>query len=495
MKIINKKHFICWGFSLFLIAKFCLVFIPTLSLSSPRLGDDSLVYLWKGELAVNQKLNYSKAITYIKEQRFISDDSDSLIKWERSNTAQRTIGTGTEYLVHQFVAGAIKAINPKSVIAFSLTEIFGILLMLFGICTFSRALTDNPTTGFLLTVLATAVFPNQGINNFIPSTYALSFAFFLWGYIIQNREKVNHRIYLALTSLICLTHPIGKIYIFLAPIILLIYKPAFLKNKFVILSFISIFSACLPTLISYLFSDIQHPPSEIMGGISITSYSLFYNLDGSLSVIKDFAKKNILLTLLLLFAAWNHKRFSSQEIKLITLFWGTILLSQFHYLPGYPAELFSRLLLIAVLVTCSFSIKYLIHESRINASFKKILNGTAFALIIYSWFYWFNNYIPYTLNQRDEVINEIFLREKFEKIDTSKILLFAETTYSLPISLINGGYKFGVIAYPMLGKSSKEYIERYKPSFIIMPIDKGLNSLSKTNNKSFELRSSSINMR
>ncbi|MDP2788061.1 MAG: hypothetical protein Q8O79_08315, partial [Pseudomonadota bacterium] len=215
MRLLSGKALLFLGLLVFLLAKLYLIVPTTAALAVPRLGDDSLVYLWKGQLALTENADSLPALRDVAMQRQLQDGADQELRWMRSNVAQRTLGTMTPS--YNLIAASALALIPDLRWAFAMTELVGLALMAVGMGWFLFELVGPAVAGVALFPMAFAILPNQGLYSFIPGTMALSCSLILWAYLWRSGRHARSWIVAAAALWILGLHPIAKIYILLTP--------------------------------------------------------------------------------------------------------------------------------------------------------------------------------------------------------------------------------------------------------------------------------------
>ncbi len=483
----QKSRWLFWfGLLVFLIAKLYLIIPTTAALSTPRQGDDSLVYLWKGHLAFSS--GHGQALRDIEMQRQLPAPMTDETTWMRSNVAQRTMGHITP-TYNILPVTALKLI-PDLRWAYAATELAGLILMTIGFGWFLFEIAGPAVAGLAMIPLAFAILPNQGIHSFIPSTIALSCSLMLWSYLWRRGEDARMVWVAAFALLIVGLHPIAKVYLALTPALFWVRlrsKDAWRSSAMLHLLVALALAWAVISLVPILVPQLSRPPSAIMGGVDFSG-GFIQNFHTAVDLLtSDFLRENILWLTFICIGALLAPR--------VCLAWPlgwllagglvALLASLFFWLPSYPAELFSRLWVLMYLLGAAFGARFLLSrmEQKKMASYLSVFT----ILAVLSLIWWVVKYVPSSMNQRNEILEEAVLRQEFSNIPDGNTLLYADTYIGLQASLLLGGDRLGAIAYPMLKGTSDlpRLIERLRPVVAIAPSDTRLNSLAEARSRSY----------
>ncbi|MFZ6016092.1 MAG: hypothetical protein ACOYU0_00450 [Nitrospirota bacterium] len=495
--MLNSHRLFYIGIVIFILAKLYLVIMSTAALNTTRLGDDSLVYLWKGAL---NSFGYEKSLPALKDilaQRCLNDNPSEKIELSRWNTALRTTGTITP--VYDFITRISLSTGLSMKWAFALTEVSGIIAMAAGFSAFLYMVVGPAAAGLGLGLLAFAILPNQGIYAFIPSTFALSLSMLLWAYLIKTKYDARLLFVFIASVFISGIHPIAKVYllmgIFIHAISFGTIKQVLIGRNILLYGGIGC-AILIQSIIPLIFPNLEVPPSELLGKVaSLDGFRL--NLSAILPLIRDpFIRKNLLLVALFLIALlfYMEKIFSSNLILITLLIIIMMAISLFHYLPGYPAELFTRLMVPFAVIVAGIGSKFVLLQMK-SSKYKRIKLLSLIIGYITTMVLWVGSYVFHVMNWRTEVIRDEPLKSQHQRLSENTNILYVETDIALQASLLQGGYKFGVVAYPMIKNTiSLDYIlNKKKPEVMVMPNFRSLNSLSTNRIKNFKLRRHGFN--
>lgn len=478
------------GMAVFLLAKLYLVILTTSALAIPRLGDDSLVYLWNGKLVYTERADQITGLRDIAEQYHLQDGAAN-IDWMRSNVAQRTLPSNM-IPTYSLLTRTALSITEDLRWAFAITELVGIGIMAAGMAWLLFEIAGSAAAGIALFAMAFAILPNQGIYSFIPSTFALSCSLILWAYIWRRREHAS-AIGAGLVALAILgLHPIAKLYVAITPALYWLRLGQWSAWRAPALWRITLacgLSISLALLLPLLFPSLRPPPSNIMGGLNVLDGALS-NLDAVMGLAWDpVVKYNLPWTFMLagailfaprFFLTWPFGALTAGLVALLGV-------SLLFWLPGYPGELFSRIWVLFVLLTSAIGARFMLDQWARPGLRQKVFKWLFVALMVLSALVWVFKYVPTVMNWRTEVVDEPLVAAELKSFPEGATLLYAETNVALQASLLLGGDRMGAIAYPMLAgnPSLDALIQQRKPAAIVLPPEPKLNSLAQARYKWF----------
>ena len=417
MNKINDKKIFIFGILIFFFAKLYLIIPVTVSINTPRTGDDALVYLWKGHMMLSEKPQEIISIKDVGMQSAPSKDGDKELNWMRSNIAVRVLGN--IYPTYSILSGTALKIFPDLTWAYALTELVGLILMTIGLSWFFFEVTGPAIAGFSLIPLSFAILPGQGIASFIPSNITLSCFLILWAYLWKKKEKINLIITGFFILLILGMHPIAKIYLVLTPILYWICLKDLkdLRNFQTLLLLLTVLIATLPILILPKIFPFLIPVSTALSGSINFTDSFFYNSNEAFKQINIlFLAHNILWVFLLAGGAiiLPKKVFMFPLNYFIPGAIACLIMSLFFTLPGFPAELFKRLWVLFFLIGALVGGRFLYtSKNKIIDNCKFLISGI-FILISIAW--WTIKYIPEVMNTRNEILISSVLRKNISLI-------------------------------------------------------------------------------
>lgn len=481
------------GMAVFLLAKLYLVILTTSALAIPRLGDDSLVYLWNGKLVYAERADLIPALRDIAEQ-FDLQDGAANTDWMRSNVAQRTLPSNMTPS-HSLLTRAALLITEDLRWAFATTELVGIGLMAAGMAWLLFEIAGSAAAGIALLLMAFAILPNQGIYSFIPSTFALSCSLILWAYLWRRHRRAS-AIGTGLAALAILgLHPIAKLYVAITPALYWLRLGQWSAWRGPALWRITLacgLSISLALILPLLFPSLRPPPSNIMGRLNVLDGAL-NNLDAVMGLAWDpVVKYNLPWIFMLagailfaprLFLTWPFGALTAGLVALLGV-------SLLFWLPGYPGELFSRIWVLFVLLTSAIGARFMLDQWARPGLRQRLFKWLFVALMVLSALAWVFKYVPSVMNWRTEVIDEPLVAAELKSFPDEATLLYAETNIALQASLLLGADRLGAIAYPMLAgtPSLDALIKQRNPAAIVLPSEPKLNSLAQARYKWFKKR-------
>jgi len=499
MRPARARHLFAAGLLVFLAAKLYLVLLPATALATPRLGDDAMAYLWKGERATLRDADSRPALQDIRNQRFLNDHPSEEVAWMRSDVAHRTLGTLTasyDYLA----AGALAAV-PDLRWAFAFTEVAGVLAMTAGMGWFLFELCGAAVAGLAMMLMAFAVLPGQGVYAFIPGTMSLSCGLLLWAYLWRKGADSSAWVVLVAALPLLGIHPIAKIYVAVVPAILWLRLGHLADWRTLVLWRVSLACAAAlgaSLLLPMLLPALQPPPSAIMGEIDLHR-GIDYNLSAVLPLLVDpMLRKNLLWALLLAGGLVLAPRASfPRPLALMLTGTATLLAASLVYFqPLNAGQLFIRVWVLFVLLGAAAGAGFVVHllsRGRLRRRFA--LTVTVGGILI-SAALWVLDYVPHTTNWRNEVLEEMPIRTRLAAFPADATLLYADTYVALQAALLLDGYRLGALAYPMLAgtPSLHRLVSERKPAAIVTPGFTSLNSLATQHAKNFVHRRQGLYM-
>lgn len=480
------------GVLVFLFAKLYLVLVPTMVLDTPRLGDDSLVYLWKG---LYSNLGYDNALPALQDIRSAHDAKNGAspeLDTERVAIFRRVIGTQTP--LYNLLTGAAFALGLDLKWTFAATEIVGVLAMTAGFAAFLRVLFGASAAGVGALLLAFAILPNQGIYSFIPSTFALSLALALWAYLLKARGNASPAIVIVASLIILGIHPVGMVYVAMAIAVHAIglgsWPGVFQRRNLALYGSMTL-AALIALSLQKIVPILVQPSLESLGNAGPHG-GVKENLEAAWSLTKDpLTRKNLLLIgLFILGSVSFRKEIFDARVRLVFLMLcGMLGISVFHVLYGYPAELFSRLLVPFVVVAAGVGGKALCQAFQSGRLRKSALAGFSVGMVM-SALLWAGSYVFQTINWRTEVIHDNLVAWNLNQLPEGSNILYGETRIALQALLPLGGYRFGAVVYPMIGDGAglDRLVDERRPPVIVVPNYGALNSIAMERAKSFEPR-------
>ena len=485
----QKKLIFQLGVGLFFLTRFYLLLITTLYSGIPRLGDDALVYLW------HSKLPYLEApvkIPALKSTILEQSTAVDLVSIDQvPPIAVRTVG-GMNF-ISDFVNSNFHHFGLDLKWTFFLSELLGLGLMSVAFALFLRELFGEHAAGIGMGLLAFAIFPNQGIYSYIPSTLALSSAILLWVYILNRQANASIFIVGLIAFVVSLLHPIGRIYALLSiPLYFLNQEPKIIfKNAKVWLLVAAVVGAVFTGIglkaymTTYMLPSLSGPP----GGFKIIVIGgIVENIKSALTCLWDpWLRKNPLLVVLFFLGLIYSKKvlINAQKYLLVC---STIILagSLLHYLPAYPAELFSRLLVPFSILASGVAGSFLYWQWNVNR-FKNVIRVFVICCFIVTGSMFLLNYGFSKINERPEHVDErVFQKLLTSFPDNTRLYYFNSITLFQEALLLGGGRLSSIHdEYMQLLSVRQKIFKDMPPDYFLALYPDNLNSISAGKLKSF----------
>jgi hypothetical protein len=481
MKTLGWSRLFIFGVLVFFFARTYLIIAPASALQTTRLGDDSLSYLWSAKSNFVTNTPKTAALNDILMQRYLKDQPDQKLRWERSNTAQRTMGMITPS--YSIVAAVVLKSVADLRWSFAILEMLCLILMTFGMAWFLHEVIGTREAGLAMLLMAFSVWPNQGIYAFIPGTCALSSALCLWAYLWKNGLRAKWWIVVLLSIWIAGFHPIGKMYLAFSPILLFIRSGITARG-----GYWKIVAACsagvlVITVLPVLFPAMAPPPSEIMGGIGESAQLMSSVVHVAGWLYDPLIRNNYILVALFLGGLIFAPR-TTMAGTFGRLFLGVSIMllgSLLHWLPGYPAELFSRILVLFGVFAAAAGAKFFFNIYDEHTRIRRAVQILCWVAFLSTVIKWVCSYVPHTMNWRDEILYEDRFIRQLKMFEPGSTLVYADTLYALQTSLLLGGGDRGALVYPMLkGSPALDVLmNQRQPDALIVPGETALNSLAR----------------
>lgn len=472
--------------TLFFAVKVLWILIPTMSMGVPRLGDDSLVYLWSAKTSFDHNQVNQQGVKDIVAIRNSSDSINEEADHLRARVTMRTSGISPSPLY--FALGFILKSGISLKASFAIMEVSISLLLGFGLAYFLLGFVGVSGASFAFGLLIFSIFPNQGIHYLIPSVCDLAI------FLILLRVIFSEGFYFykfLLGFLLLLIHPIGQVYLLFS--IALLFSQQLVKGKFSRDGFNSIallvFCAILFKLITPMIGAIQ-PPTSGMGGINLSQFVT--NFSGFVQLLSVFGTTQPVMTFFsslgCLIILFNLRR----NVDL-SLMWGGFLILLFASLlfdlPGYPAELASRILVPFVILCLGISGKWIFEKLKSKKSTIFIIIAFAVIVLFTQLPYFLKNFFT-NLNGRYQILNENILEEDLKKIPIDSKIIWLDSDTQMMTGFLKDASLFNTVPYSMVAKTKilHNMMAESKNLFFILPYPESLNGLSSIRSKSIEPR-------
>ncbi len=476
------------GVLFFLFWKLFWVVLPVPYMGMPRLGDDSFVYLWKGQ---GSKVSASPAIGDIRDLSRLVQLKGS---YSHDRVFMRTVAPQLSFF--DLVVRFISSLGLDFKWSFAVVEILVVICLTCGLAYFLRALFGERTSGFALALLAVAFLPHQGLHYLIPAVLCLSLAFGLWGMLASNGSQIG------IFLMACLTigvHPIGLLFVCLAVLLAFVFGIDTGKSP------IQALKAAIPliglvviwSLLPFFFPDSLQTSTGF--GTTVGLKAVRLNSGELGRILTSFARNNPFLLLATLgggLFCWPH--LDRKALFLTALIILLLLVSPLHYVPGVPGTLFAKIFVILVTLFAGIG-GTLLSEwfTKGTAKWKFI---TALALV--------SGHLVYGLAMtkremfknifmRPDVLSRTALEKELKTLPDNATILYLESDIALMASLLAGGASFGALPYQLITDSTarNEILKSRLPKYLATIPPRELNSLDFLRIRKFEKRRHGVPMR
>ncbi len=487
-----KNLFLTISIFSFLIGKGLPALVHPFFSESPRLSDDSLVYLWQGKQVAQAFERKSQAFLDIKNQFDLSqhDKPTDDTRWTRARIAGRALVPW--YPTYGILMSAIEKLNLGFAWSYALSELVVLLVLTFSIFCFGITYVGKTATSLTFLTLSFAIFPIQGLHYLIPSVLSMSLGLFFWSRILPKLSLRSPGVWLYLFIWTGI-HFIAKAYLLIG-----LTTEAFSESapwtKKLSRSLAFFVPAIFWILIFKFVPRFQIPnDSMLVGNASLSTAGVLGNLIAIWQVIKT-SFTNIPGLWLMPLLAFSFKKLNRSHQILIALLAFVLSISIVYVVPRYPAEVFAR-------IWCPFCIIVLLGANKVleqfpissKLPFRKIFIAANIGLAIYPVTNWLN-YNTDNLNERRVLLSQKEISQQITNIKSSSVVLYLEADTTMMSSLLAGAKNLQTLVWPMLkGTSSEELIFAQRPSLIMAPMPEHLNFYYKHNYRRLSERKYAFN--
>lgn len=479
-KILGKFSVFHFGLAIFFGTKVIFILFQTLILAGPRLGDDSLVYLSKG---------YASQHNYF-QGHLLQENIDQLISKSVDFTPEGRIvlfrvaiqSQGAGIPLFDQLTAVILRLNLSDRWTFFAIELFVLASLTIFIGIGIKALFSDDVAGLTLIVVSTLIFPLQGLQYFVPSLMALSLGFLFFWLLGLHRRNLVGAISLVIFGLVAAgIHPISYIYLAISPYLRwgFLGTVRTIRSLWSILLYISIpcgLAIAVWIVITHNVPYFQSSPAWLIHQ-AYPDFSLFSNIEGAIKHLKFFVLTN-LYGLFALFAGGSLLNLlrGPQQVQPNQRFFGyvfgivTLVLTLFHVLPGYPADLFSRIFVMV-------SILYL-------AAFLSALRKSRLALplVLIVYLIGVKNVSNYAYGnlERNSFVDSRRLQNELDLhlLPSDKIAYF-ESEYTFRAALLGGASRFNsLVLTPLVGSGfANAWLQDFNPDWGILALPREMNQM------------------
>lgn len=488
--------------ALFICVKLIIIFLPLNALGMPRLGDDSLEYLWGAKQVLSGYDISAPALSDIGMQAGLDDGADDKRQWWRARVSVRTLGSHSP--LYDAMNAAILATGLSLKWAFAVSEAFIAVAMGLGVAMFLNVLFGAPAAAAGVVLLGFAILPSQGMQQFIASTLAMSLALMLWAYMLRARDRVNPAVVLAAGAALLAIHPMAQIYLFIGVIAHLLTigpSPAWWRRNVVVttagLGLVVIAAQILPSYVTFLGLNA----ATIQGGFD-AGEGLIVNVNlAGFYLVRLGAKYVPGILVVALIAPFVAGREAIVRRPLIPVLAGlgiASVVSLFFYVPVFPAEVFSRLIVPLTVVFAGIAGVGLISASRPERPLALRAGGGLAALVVVVLLVgpWYDR-IAQNLEFRPHIIDETALAAQLGLLPDGTTIFYLESDVTLNASLLAGGDRHGALVAHMLHATPSlvPLVKARKPVLAAVPLPKALNMAHARRSRSLAERRNGFDFR
>jgi hypothetical protein len=464
------------GVLLFLVARLWQVWLGAFTGPFPRNGADALTYLWRGEYMMAGFDHELPAVRDLIDQtteagQVVKDPSD----WQYF-TNLRILGSMSP--VHDVIVCAFIKTGLSLRFVYAAVETVDVLVMTWAFALIGLRLVGPRGAGIAMVLLAFMDLPRQGIATFIPSTLCCSLAVLLWAVLLERPWRPRWWQVLVLAPLITLCHPVGQAHLAGAGLLyflLMCQHAGSWKDKALRLAAMAgvfFVAVCLPYAAYVIWPQLR--PTEqgldfdFIGGVK-------KNASYAIKMVWNVLRWNPLFAVLLvsaLFGAWRlPRRCRAAALAALVL----LLISMVHVLTGFPAETFSRVLVILAVVCAGIAGRFFISGLR-----PPFWRGAA-ALGALGTAIWF--FVPYSFNDAHYntiLVNVERLRDRLALEDKAKPIVYLDAATAFQSALMAGGAEHHALVVNNYKDRARAiaHMSETEPQLLLLPPPKALNSVA-----------------
>jgi hypothetical protein len=441
------------GLAVFLASRLLGIWGGYLTGQTARNGGDAMTYLWHARNCLLGFPNDLASIQSIKQQladnnsRFGIDGDFSLFIHARLQ--------GTATPLFDLVLGGMHALVKDDGLAYALTETLTALIVTAGAGCFLKRLVGLRAAGLALILMSVIVLPRQGIDTMIASLAATGLTLWMsaallrvgrpsWGWIVIGAVGLS------------LVHAIGVVFLAylcaLAAMISWRRREPLLKGRAAVFAVIAAVAVGL-RLVAYKLLPGMNLAGEYHGMAQMLSH-IGGNAERAVRFIYDVLRKNLALLILLIIAAGTmRRRFFTPRVGWVFAAWALASLATLlHHLPGFKADLYGRVLVIAVFTLCAVAGAACLHRS--TPWWLRAAACALFALQLPRWvsmqvgdqmhFNWY----AFDLNRVEEILKQ--------QKPTDKVLT-VEGEQTMQAMLVAGGENRKILWMPAYAKEPQPW--------------------------------------
>lgn len=466
------------GVLLFLLARLWLVWLGALTGPFPRNGADALTYLWHGEYL---QAGYSRELPAVRDLIDQTTEAAQVVK----------DGGDWQYFANLRILGSMSPVHDVIVcfflktglplrFAYAAVETVGALVMTWALALLGLRLAGPRGAGAGMALLAFIDLPRQGVATFIPSTLCLSLAVLLWAVLLHRPWRPRWWQVAGLAVLITFSHPVGQAHLAGAGLLylLLLWRlEGSWRDKILRLgamAFVFFVAVCLPYAAHAVWPQLR--PTDHGIGLDFDFLDgLKKNASYGIKMVWNALRWNPLFAVLLGAAIFGAVRLPARLRAAGAASLLLLLVSLFHVLTGFPAETFSRVLVIVIAISAAAAGRFVIHGLR--APFWR--GAAAFgAFTTAVWFFGFYSFNDAHYNPI--VINVERLRERLGAEDKTSAVVYLDASTAFQSALMAGAASQHAIIVNNFKDRSRAiaHMSAERPHLILLPPPKALNSVA-----------------
>jgi len=505
MSTSRSHRLFIFGAVIFFLPKILTILLQTYVMDQPRLGDDALLLMWRGEQINTMGLSDSmrsvseSAPQALRDITELCPPVESYDLKEYQNWCERTavrISRPHFVMGANLLAAGILKTGLELKWSFALYEIVILSIATIGFGYLLLRAVGPPAAGIGLALLAFINVPSaQGLHQFIPSVMVMGASMGLWGTLIGCRTWKNTLPAILGFTLLALVHPIAILFAGGGVLVFLGENREAWTPK----GLIKIALAGGLALVAILFvSDgvrgvlLTEMTQDLTGNIS-------RNLNAAPRFFSLFTQNNAGIAVLLILSAVLWKRCMNRESAVI----GVVLLalmsmSLFHVTSSYrftfTLDLFARFyvcfLVIASGIAGRLILSFANGEEKWHRPVAAILTLAILATGAPTWVRngWGN------VNNRPSPVHLNGIAKGLETLPENSVIAYGEVDVALPAVMLAGGYNIGAI--PTLGLDPAVLattLNERKPNVVAVPLFPALNTVTVSNVQSLDKRGYNVN--
>lgn len=341
----GKRLLFATGLLLFTYVQLMMVVLPMRGRTAPVETDDAYTYILKAAEMQDCFLQDCPALTDLRQQ-LTAPAKKQHIAWMRYREYVRAFSV--YHPLHSLLLAGLHQTGLAWEASYSVVEIAGSLLFSLGISYWLYRLFGAGPAGIALLLLASTLFPNQGLHYIVPSNLALGIAILTWGILLKRSSGSRGMILVSTLALVAM-HPIGRLYALLSVFLFVFLNARQMKRTDWLAGGLSILivgmTFILPLIVTRpeLAIPADPPPAgwKVWSGYynniveAAASITPWFNLYGGIPMAA-------LLIFVGLFSLLPFER-RTQVIGMAVLLGGLLFASLLQVLPRYPAEAFGRI--------------------------------------------------------------------------------------------------------------------------------------------------------